>query len=305
MSAAGKRRLAAALIGLLTAVPVGVGFVVSWGAQRDAALAAHVAPGAAKLYALGVDGLITVALASALVLRHERQARRYSLAVLVAFSASSLTLNIAHGAGAFVPGAAPRPALTALVTAQPVAAIAFGSHLLVHVLRVWFPALASDSGTRGTTTRRAPSKPAPTATAQPAPETSPGAGDGVDTRHRGEQPRHGTTGTGGTAAVLRLERPNTASAVLPIGAPGSKTEAIREYRDNFVAAHGREPSGKEAAAATGASERMARKVLGGLRAAGAAVSGADDRGTEATGTAPRGTGPEVDAADGNTQEQVG
>jgi len=184
-------------------------------------------------------------------------------------------------------------------------AIAFGSHLLVHVLRVWFPALASDGGTRGTTARRTPSKPAPTATAQPTPETSPGAGDGVGTWHRGEQPRHGTTGTGGTAAVLRLERPSTASAAMPVGAPGSKTEAIREYRDNFVAAHGREPNGKEAAAATGASERMARKVLGELRAAGAAAAVPGNFDADPADTDPRGTAPGADAMDGNAEEQVG
>jgi Protein of unknown function (DUF2637) len=279
MSAAGKRRLAAALIGLLTAVPVGVGFVVSWGAQRDAALAAHVAPGAAKLYAVGVDGLITVALVSALVLRHERQARRYSLAVLIAFSASSLALNIAHGAGAFVPGAAPRAALTALVTAQPVAAIAFGSHLLVHVLRVWFPALAADAGTRGTAVRRPAVKPAPIDAAQTTRQTSPGVGEGVDARHRGEQP-HSAAGTGGTAAVLRLERHSTQRAAgggRPVGAPGSKTEAIRKYREVFFADNGREPNSKEVAAATGASERMARKVLGELR--GTKVAAGGDRGT--------------------------
>ncbi len=273
MSAAGKRRVAAALIGLLTAVPVGVGFVVSWGAQRDAALAAHVAPGAAKLYAVGVDGLITVALVSALVLRHERDARRYSIAVLVAFSVSSLVLNIAHGAGAFVPGAVPGAALTALVTAQPVAAIAFGSHLLVHVLRVWFPALASASGARGTAVRRTAVKPAPAEAARPSTQASPGAGEGIATRHQGEQPRDGN------AAVVRLQRHHSASAAVPFGTPGSKTEAIRQYREDFVADHGREPNGKEAAAATGASERMARKVLGELRSTAGARDSDSSRGS--------------------------
>lgn len=270
MTAAGKRRIAAAAIGLLTAVPVGVGFIVSWGAQRDAALAAHVAPSAAKLYPVGVDGLITVALVSALVLRHNRGARRYSIAVLVAFSASSLALNIAHGAGAFVPGAEPGPLLTALVTAQPVAAIAFGSHLLVHVLRVWFPALAADAGNRGNSgtssaVRRSAAKSAlpDRMSAGPASQVS-ALGTEADT----EANMSTDHPSGGNAAVIRLPRHSAAAGTVPpvpVGTPGSKTAAIRNYREKFLADNGREPNAKETATATGASERMARKVLGQLR----------------------------------------
>jgi hypothetical protein len=288
------RRGAVAAVGLLTAVPIAVGFIVSWGALRDAALAAHTARGAARLYPVGVDGLIAVALVAALVLRHNRQASRYCLAVLAAFTASSLVLNIAHGQGLIVPGRPMAWQLGALVSAQAVAAIGFGCHLLVHVLRVWFPALDADD-----VARRAEGR-ANVSQARTEGRKAPGG----SARHRDaagmatpSAPDPGAPGSG--AAVLHLQRHGAAGATAPDGAAGSKTAAIRHYRARVLAEEGREPTGKETAAATPASERMARKVLAELRGTdpgtGGPVAGNGDAGTtdgnettdaEAEGLAP-------------------
>jgi hypothetical protein len=255
--ASGARRVAVAAVGLLTAVPIAVGFIVSWGALRDAALAAHTAPGAARLYPVGVDGLIAVALVAALVLRHNPQASRYCLGVLAAFTLSSLVLNIAHGQGAIIPGRPLAWQLGALVSAQAVAAIGFGCHLLVHVLRAWFPALGVPGPARGS-------------------QGSTGQGSA---RSGGSRQDEASIGEG--AAVLRLTRVDGDRRPAPDAAPGSKTAAIRHYRARVLATEAREPTGKEAAAATAASERMARKVLAELRGT---ETGPDDLDTGPTGT---------------------
>ncbi len=267
------RRGAVAAVGLLTAVPIAVGFIVSWGALRDAALAAHTGRGAARLYPVGVDGLIAVALVAALVLRHDRQASRYCLAVLAAFTASSLVLNIAHGQGAIVPGRPMAWQLGALVSAQAVAAIGFGCHLLVHVLRAWFPALDAADGARRAEGRRSAVRARPAAV-RPAgaarrrdafdPTTSDGSADGSG------------------APVLHLQREGAAVAPAAEGTAGSKTAAVRHYRARVLAEEGREPTGKEAAAATPASERMARKVLAELRGTDPGIAGSTDGSTDGT-----------------------
>lgn len=139
------RHKAAIVICVLLAVCLGSGFAVSWDALRGAALAAHASDWAASLYAICVDGVIAIALASGIILRDHEDDRRYSLVVLAVFSTSSLALNVAHGQGAFVEGATYKgwwfALLLGLTSAQPVAAIGFGSHLLVKALRVLFPNL--------------------------------------------------------------------------------------------------------------------------------------------------------------------
>jgi hypothetical protein len=288
------RRVAVAAVGLLTGVPIAVGFVVSWGALRDSALAAHTAPTAARLYPLGVDGLIAMALVAALVLRHERPARRYCLGVLAAFTASSLVLNIAHGQGAIVPGKPLAWQLATLVSAQAVAAIGFGCHLLVHVLRAWFPTLGAVTAHRPAVRRTAAVRPearptSASSTATAATKAPLGAGAGNPTRHRGDssQPAsNGGSGTNGkvsaTPAARHLRHTGTPPAPANDAAPGSKTAAILQYRQQVLTAEGREPSSKEIAKATPASERMARKVLAELRASGPATdsSAADAIGNE-------------------------
>jgi hypothetical protein len=123
----------------LLAFCLGTGFFVSWDALQVAATAAHASPAATRAYAFCVDGVIAIALAASVVLRHTPGARRYSLRILAVFSVSSVVLNIAHGLGAFEgPVAWPLLALTA---ANAPAAIGFGSHLFVKTLQVLFPSM--------------------------------------------------------------------------------------------------------------------------------------------------------------------
>jgi hypothetical protein len=133
------QRVAALVICALLAFCLGTGFFVSWDALQVAATAAHASPNATRAYAFCVDGVIAIALAASVVLRHTPGGRRYSLRILAVFSVSSVVLNIAHGLGAFEgPVAWPLLALTA---ANAPAAIGFGSHLFVKTLQVLFPSM--------------------------------------------------------------------------------------------------------------------------------------------------------------------
>lgn len=133
-------RYAAAVV-LTTAVGgiVVVGFLGSYGSLRDAFLAIHQSRSAAARDPLAVDGLIAVAVASAIWLRHEAPARRYALTVAGVTTGASLLLNFLHGQGVIQPGGLVRqplhPLLVFTIASLPVAAIGFGSHLLVACLR--------------------------------------------------------------------------------------------------------------------------------------------------------------------------
>lgn len=133
-------RYAAAVV-LTTAVAgiVVVGFLGSYGPLRDAFLAVHQSRSAAARDPLAVDGLIAVAVASAIWLRHEAPARRYALTVAGVTTGASLLLNFLHGQGVIQPGGLVRrplhPLLVFTIASLPVAAIGFGSHLLVACLR--------------------------------------------------------------------------------------------------------------------------------------------------------------------------
>lgn len=141
------RRLAVILAVLLAAV-IGVAFRGSWTAHSDGARAAHFDDWGAWLYPFAPDGLIVLALVGAVVLRHKRWPRLYCLFVVVLFTGTSYVVNHLHGAGAFLmtgEGENARlvkpldGAVVGLIAGQLVGAIAFGSHILMHVFRHLFP----------------------------------------------------------------------------------------------------------------------------------------------------------------------
>lgn len=148
------RRIAFALAGLLTVVIV-VAFRGSWTAHSDAAKAAHFDDWGAFLYPFAPDGLIVLALVGAVVLRHKRWPSWYCLGVVTLFTLSSYTINHLHGLGTFLLDAQDENVLkplekhvVGLIAAQLVGAIAFGSHILMHVFRHLFPeALDVHTGT--------------------------------------------------------------------------------------------------------------------------------------------------------------
>jgi len=133
------RHAAAATLTTAVAGIVAVGFAGSYGPLRDAFLAIHQGPAAAARDPWAVDGLIAVAVASAIWLRHETAARRYALTVAAVTTAASLLLNFLHGEGVIGPGGTTtrplHPALVFTIASLPVAAVGFGSHLLVACLR--------------------------------------------------------------------------------------------------------------------------------------------------------------------------
>lgn len=147
------RFAAAAVLGVLVAGIVAVAFRGSWGALRDAALAAHFDRAAAVLYAFGVDGVIVVGVVAALVLRHQRGSRRYCLTVVGAYTGASWLLNFLHGIGMFAtdPATGMRPTppwyIVIVIASLVIGSIFLGSHLLVHVLRYLFPGEAGDGET--------------------------------------------------------------------------------------------------------------------------------------------------------------
>lgn len=139
------RRIAFVLAGLL-AVVIGVAFRGSWTAHSDGAKAAHFDDWGAWLYPFAPDGLIVLALVGAVVLRHQRGPRIYCLGVVALFTVTSYVVNHLHGLGKFEmvgnPGVlkeALEPWVVGLIALQLVGAIAFGSHILMHVFRHLFP----------------------------------------------------------------------------------------------------------------------------------------------------------------------
>lgn len=135
--------------GLLTAAVAGivtVGFAGSYGPLRDAFLAIHQDRHAAARDPFAVDGLIAVAVAAAIWLNHDTRARRYALTVAAVTTGASLLLNFLHGQGLIGPGGRIshplHPVLVFTIASLPVAAVGFGSHLLVaclHQLRAAEP----------------------------------------------------------------------------------------------------------------------------------------------------------------------
>lgn len=122
-----------------------VAFRGSWGALRDAALACHFDRSSADLYPFAVDGLLIVAILAAVLLRHDRGARRYTLAIIAGYTGASWVLNFLHGLGQFssdpvthqVPG--PPWYVVVIVASLVIGSIFLGSHLLVYVWRHLFP----------------------------------------------------------------------------------------------------------------------------------------------------------------------
>lgn len=138
------RRIAVVLALLLGAV-ITVAFRGSWTSQSDAARATHFDSWGAWLYPFAPDGLIVLALVGAVVLRHKRWPRFYCLAVVALFTITSYVVNHLHGMGTFLmnpDGTLIVPLdgrIVGLVAVQLVGAIAFGSHILMHVFRHLFP----------------------------------------------------------------------------------------------------------------------------------------------------------------------
>lgn len=166
-------------VGVPVIVIIGVGFRSSWGALRDAALAAHMDKGGADLYPVAVDGLIAVAIVALLLLRDHAGPRAYCLTIITTFTGASLLLNFLHGLGKFSPdafGARPEPEwwVTAVIAGLVIGSIGLGSHLLVLVLRHSAkPEKAPNS--RKPAARKAPK--APRVRSIPAPGNSPNSLD--------------------------------------------------------------------------------------------------------------------------------
>ncbi|MBS2545390.1 DUF2637 domain-containing protein [Catenulispora sp. NL8] len=143
-----SRYVAVAVLSAAVAGIVVVGFLGSYGPLRDAFLSIHQSQSAAARDPLAVDGLIAVAVASAIWLRHEAPARRYALTVAGVTTGASLLLNFLHGQGVIQPGGLVRqplhPVLVFTIASLPVAAIGFGSHLLVACLRQFGPVRVQD-----------------------------------------------------------------------------------------------------------------------------------------------------------------
>jgi hypothetical protein len=137
--------LGVAVLALAVAAIIVVAFRGSWGALRDAALAAYFDRDAADLYPYAVDGLLIIAIIAAVVLRNDRVARWYCLGIIGGYTAASLAINIMHGLGMFSvdPATGRRPVppwpVVLLVASLVVASIFLASHLLVYVWRHLFP----------------------------------------------------------------------------------------------------------------------------------------------------------------------
>ena len=143
-SSAGRTLAVVALVAVVVGI-IAVAFRGSWGALRDAALAAHFDPSAASLYPWGVDGLLVVAIIALVLLRHDRGARWYCLGIIAGYTGASWLLNFLHGLGTFTPDpkthARPVPPwpVVVVIASLVIGSIFLGSHLLVHVWRHVFP----------------------------------------------------------------------------------------------------------------------------------------------------------------------
>jgi hypothetical protein len=142
----GMGRIAA--VSPLVVVVVGiiaVAFRGSWGALRDAALAAHFDRDAASLYPFAVDGLLIIAIIAAVMLRHDRGARWYCLSIIAAYTGASWLINFLHGLGLFSPDPVthkvPGPPwyVVLVIASLVIGSIFLGSHLLIFVWRHVFP----------------------------------------------------------------------------------------------------------------------------------------------------------------------
>lgn len=134
----------AALVFVVVGI-IAVAFRGSWGALRDAALAAHFDGPSADLYPFAVDGLLVVAILAAVLLRHDRGARRYTLGIIAGYTGASWVINFLHGLGMFSPDPVThvRPGapwyVVLVIASLVIGSIFLGSHLLVYVWRHMFP----------------------------------------------------------------------------------------------------------------------------------------------------------------------
>jgi hypothetical protein len=140
----GRAATVAALVLVVVGIIV-VAFRGSWGSLRDAALAAHFDRSAADLYPFAVDGLLIVAILAAVLLRHDRGARRYCLGIIATYTGASWLINFLHGLGVFSPdpvtGVRPGPPwyVVLVIASLVIGSIFLGSHLLIFVWRHVFP----------------------------------------------------------------------------------------------------------------------------------------------------------------------
>ncbi|MFI1946878.1 DUF2637 domain-containing protein [Streptomyces virginiae] len=129
------------VVGLVAVVLMA--FRVSWNALSDVARAIGADATAALLYPIVVDGLMALALVSALVLTGAD--RKFALRVLAAYTIASLLLNYVHGLipalhttsvqwGRLTDWDPANWALVLLATSLPVGSIYFGSDLVAKVL---------------------------------------------------------------------------------------------------------------------------------------------------------------------------
>jgi hypothetical protein len=143
-SRTGRGLTVVALVAVVIGI-IGVAFRGSWGALRDAALAAHFDRTGADLYPFAVDGLLIVAILSAVLLRHDRGARQYCLSIIAAYTGASWLINFLHGLGLFSPDpvthkvAGPPWYVVLVIASLVIGSIFLGSHLLIYVWRHVFP----------------------------------------------------------------------------------------------------------------------------------------------------------------------
>lgn len=142
--------LGVAVVGLLVLAIVGVGLYASLGALRDTAVAAHMEPDAARVWWIGIDGLIVVAIVAAMILRHDPVARWYALGIVMLFTAASGLLQFLHGRGlttlagrSGAQDSLPWP-VVAVIALLVIGTIFCGTHLFVYVLRHLFPRALAD-----------------------------------------------------------------------------------------------------------------------------------------------------------------
>ncbi|MCK2219672.1 hypothetical protein MF672_038640 [Actinomadura sp. ATCC 31491] len=176
-------------LALLVLAIVGVGLYTGLGALRDTALAAHIEPSAARLWWIGIDGLIVVAIVAAMILRHDPAARRYALGIVALFTAASGLLQFLHGLGWTAQagrsgglGSLPWQ-VVAVIAVLVIGTIFCGTHLFVYTLRHLFPSAMGDQ----------PQHPAAGAAPTRPEEAEPGSvdsgsGDGPDESDRSEEP---------------------------------------------------------------------------------------------------------------------
>lgn len=140
----------AALVAVVAGI-IAVAFRGSWGALRDAALAAHFDRTGADLYPFAVDGLLIIAIIAGVLLRHDVGARRYCLGILIGYTGASWLINYLHGLGMFSPDPVthvrPGPPwlVVGLIAALLIGSIFLGSHLLIFVWRHVFPGVEPDA----------------------------------------------------------------------------------------------------------------------------------------------------------------